>query len=297
MDRLEALRTIARDAAGGELSFPTHAQLALKIHAALDSPNCSVDEAARLIQADPLLSARVVGMANSVTYNRSGREVADVRTAVNRMGFSTLRALAMALVIRQMASGGGGAQQAAAHQLWERTTHVAALARMLAQRVTGQNPETALFAALVQDIGGFYLISRAAQYPALLNIEAPLAADWSEDPAVTDTSGGDEDTDVQVERGLGRAVMSTLQVPAAVTEAVEEFWRGMLSIPPETLGDTLLLANVLAPVRSPLRWKEPQEPAPSHAGTLDMLVGEDTLQAVLRESAAEVDALIASLTL
>jgi hypothetical protein len=54
MDRLEALRSIARDAASGELSFPTHAQLALKIKTALDDPDCSVDQAARLIQADPL---------------------------------------------------------------------------------------------------------------------------------------------------------------------------------------------------------------------------------------------------
>lgn len=291
MDRLEALRTIARDVASGELSFPTHAQLALKIKAALDDPDCSVEQAARLVQADPLLSARVVGMANSVIYNRSGREVADVKTAVNRLGFSTLRTLAMALVTRQMAGGEGSpAQQAAARQLWERSAHVAALARTLAQKVTGQNPETALFAGLVQEIGGFYLISRSAQFPALLRIEAPLAAALADD-----TEGEDEDTDVQVERAIGRAVLKILSVPAAVTEAIEEFWRGMLSIPPETLGDTLLLANVLAPVPSPLRWHDPQEASAQRSASIDMLVGEETLQAVLRESAAEVGELIATL--
>lgn len=291
MDRLEALRCIARDAASGELSFPTHAQLALKIKAALDDPDCSVDQAARLIQADPLLSARAVGMANSVVYNRSGREVSDVKTAVNRLGFSTLRTLAMALVTRQMAGGEGSpAQQTAARQLWERTAHVAALARTLAHRVTGQNPETALFAGLVQEIGGFYLISRAAQYPALLRIEAPLAA-----ALVEGAEGEDEDTDVQVERAIGRAVLKTLSVPAAVVEAIEEFWRGMLSIPPETLGDTLLLANVLAPVRSPLRWHDAEESNAPRASSIDMLVGEETLQTVLRESAEEVNQLIASL--
>lgn len=291
MDRLEALRTIARDVASGELSFPTHAQLALKIKAALDDPDCSVEQAARLIQADPLLSARVVGMANSVVYNRSGREVADVKTAVNRLGFSTLRTLAMALVTRQMAGGEGNpAQQAAARQLWERSAHVAALARTLAHKVTGQNPETALFAGLVQEIGGFYLISRAAQFPALLRIEAPLAAALADD-----TAGEDEDTDVQVERAIGRAVLKVLSVPAAVIEAIEEFWRGMLSIPPETLGDTLLLANVLAPVPSPLRWHDPQEASASRSASIDMLVGEEPLQAVLRESAAEVGELIATL--
>lgn len=293
MDRLEALRSIARDVASGELSFPTHAQLALKIKAALDDPNCSADQAARLIQADPLLSARAVGMANSVVYNRSGREVSDVKTAVNRLGFSTLRTLAMALVTRQMAGGEGSpAQQAAARQLWERTAHVAALARTLAQKVTGQNPETALFAGLVQEIGGFYLISRAAQHPALLRIEAPLTVELAEG---SEADGEDEDTDVQVERSIARTVLKILAVPAPVVEAIEEFWRGMLSIPPETLGDTLLLANVLAPVQSPLRWHDPEEARISRTASLDMLVGEETLQAVLHESAAEVGGLIASL--
>lgn len=293
MDRLEALRNIARDAASGELSFPTHAQLALKIKTALDDPGCSVDQAARLIQADPLLSARVVGMANSVAYNRSGREVSDVKTAVNRLGFSTLRTLAMALVTRQMAGGEGSpAQQSAARQLWERTAHVAALARTLAQKVTGQNPEIALFAGLVQDIGGFYLISRAGQYPALLRVEAPLAVELAEG---AEAEGRDMDTDQTVERDLGLAVLRELGVPAAIVAGIEDYWRGMLSIPPETLGDTLLLADVLAPVASPLRWQDPAQAPASHATSIDMLVGEDTLQEILRESAAEVSQLIESL--
>lgn len=293
MDRLEALRSIARDAASGELSFPTHAQLALKIKTALDDPNCSVDQAARLIQADPLMSARAVGMANSVVYNRSGREVSDVKTAVNRLGFATLRTLAMALVTRQMAGGEGNpAQQKVARQLWERTAHVAALSRVLAQKVTGQNPEIALFAGLVHDIGGFYLISRAAHFPALLRIEAPLAVELAEG---SETSGADIDTDQRVERDLGLAVLRKLQVPSVVTEGIEDYWRGMLSLPPETLGDTLLLADVLAPVAHPLRWQDPAQPPATRAASIDMLVGQDTLQEILRETAAEVGQLIETL--
>jgi HD-like signal output (HDOD) protein len=293
MDRLEALRAIARDAERGELSFPTNAQLALKIRAALDDPNVSVDQAARLVSADPLLSARAVAMANSVVYNRSGREVADVKTAINRLGFSTLRTLAMALVTRQMAGApGSDAQRQAAARLWERTAHVAALARMLAQKVTGQDPETALFAGLVHDIGGFYLISRAVTHPALLRIEAPLAVELEGAEARAD----DADTDVQVERDLGIAVLRKLQVPELVIEGIEEYWRGMLSIPPETLGDTLLLADVLAPVASPLRWVDPALSAGQRTTSIDMLVGEETLQEILDGSSAEVESLIRSLS-
>ena len=103
MDKSEIFKTIASQVAEGELAFPTGAQVALKVREALDDPDCPVDKAARLIQAEPLLSARVIAIANSIVYNRSGREVTDVRVAVTRLGFSTVRSLVMALVTRQMA--------------------------------------------------------------------------------------------------------------------------------------------------------------------------------------------------
>jgi hypothetical protein len=43
-----------------------------------------------------------------------------------------------------------------------------------------------------------------------------------------------------------------LGVPAPVMDAIEAMWNGMRALPPETLGDTLMLANDLAPVPSPL---------------------------------------------
>ena len=41
-------------------------------------------------------------------------------------------------------------------------------ARVLARRVTRQNPDAAFFAGIVHEVGSFYLISRAADFPGLL---------------------------------------------------------------------------------------------------------------------------------
>ena len=100
MDKREAFKKIASQVAEGELAFPTGAQVALKVRQALDDPDCPVDKAAKLIQAEPLLSARVIAIANSIVYNRSGQEITDVHVAVTRIGFSAARSLAMALVTR-----------------------------------------------------------------------------------------------------------------------------------------------------------------------------------------------------
>src|SRR3546814_12233479 len=88
-------------------------------------------------------------LSNSVAFNRSGREVTEVKTAVTRLGFKTVRSLAAALVTRQMAGAAGSAShQELAARLWQHTTHVASLAHVIARRVTHVDPDTAMFAEI-----------------------------------------------------------------------------------------------------------------------------------------------------
>jgi HD-like signal output (HDOD) protein len=71
---------------------------------------------------------------------------------------------------------GTPAHRKLAVRLWEHTAHVAALAQVIARRVTHVNPDTAFFAGIIHEVGGFYLIARAGAYPGLL--EAAMAACW-----------------------------------------------------------------------------------------------------------------------
>ncbi|EEF25376.1 conserved hypothetical protein, partial [Ricinus communis] len=65
MDRLDAFKLIAAQASRGELTFPANVNASLRLQQALNDPDCHTESAARLIQADPLLSARSVAIANS----------------------------------------------------------------------------------------------------------------------------------------------------------------------------------------------------------------------------------------
>ena len=156
MDRIDALKKIAAQAARGELSFPTSVDATLKLQRALNDPDCHIDEAARLVQTEPLLAARTVAIANSAAYNRNGSEVTNVRAAVQRVGFRTLGALATAVIVRQLASGiDEPGLRAKADQLWQHSTHVAALSQVIARRVSFVDPDTAMFAGIVHEVGGF----------------------------------------------------------------------------------------------------------------------------------------------
>lgn len=276
MDRLTALKSIAAEAGRGELTFPTNVNATLKLQRALNEPDCHIDGAARLVQAEPLLAARTVAIANSVAYNRSGSDVTNVRAAVQRVGFRTLGALAASVIVRQLAGEISDPDlRAKADQLWAHSAHVAALAQVIARRVSFVDPETAMFAGIVHEVGGFYLLSRAQEFPGLLD---NIADEWIEHGEVA----------------IGRGVLLKLGVPVAVMGAIEALWNGMRALPPETLGDTLLLAKDLAPVPSPL-YARPGATTPESAATIDFTTGAGTLAQVLEESSEEVKSLTSAL--
>jgi HD-like signal output (HDOD) protein len=279
MDLKAILTQIAQTAAADDLIFPTTTEMALRVQRVLDDPDCSIDQLAKLVRADPVLSARVVAVANSVIYNRSGRAIDDPGSAVARIGFNTLRVLAAAVVVRQMEGmARTPAHRALSVRLWEHTAHVAALCQVIARRVTHVNPDTAFFAGIIHEVGGFYLIARAADYPGLLDAGHGSLLAWDEGGAAE----------------VGRAVLRRLSAPAAVSDAVECLWAGYLAMPPQSLGDTLLLADQLAPVESPLS----QLAGTGREGTeakIDVALDDETLSGILEESAADVASLIDAL--
>lgn len=276
MDKVEAFGYIAAQAARGEITFPTSVNAALRLQLALDDPNCHIEDAIKLVLSEPQLAARTVALANSAAFNRSGEPVTSARTAVMRIGYSSLQTLVASLVVRQF-----GARiedpvlRAKAEQLWEHTAHVAALAQVLARRVTFVNPDTAMFAAIVHEVGAFYLLSRADEFPGLLEDDPEK---WAE----------------LCEEVVSREVMKKLMIPEVVRTAIEGLRDGWVNIPPSTLLDTLLLANQFSPVPSPLARHE--EAMPEHDDSvLDFAVDKEMLRRILDESAAEVRSMSAAL--
>jgi hypothetical protein len=170
------------------------------------------------------------------------------------------------------------AHRAMAKRLWEHTAYVAALARVIAKRVTHLDPDVAFFAGVVHEVGGFYLISRADDFPGLLEGEHGSLASWC----------------IEWEPEVGRGVLGLLGVPPDVVQAIEGLWEGYLSMPPETLADTLLLADQLADVESPLG----ELAGYGREGTgvsIDVSLDDETLSSILQESADEVASLTAAL--
>ena len=284
MEKRVLLSALADEVERGKLFFPTSATATLQIKKMLEDTDCDLDAVTRLIQADPLLSIKIVAVANSVVFNRSGKKITSVNAAVTLLGLRTVRNLAMAVITQQLAGTQSKSELAA--QLWQHSAHVAALAQVIARRISHQDPDTAMFAGIIHEISWFYLLSREKAYPGL--IDGNIANSWVSDDDL------DEEDELACEMKISTAILQALSVPEPIADAIAHLWQGSLIFPPATLGDTLLLADQLAPVKSPFA------PAPTQARDdfltkLDRLANQQALDAILAESEEEVKSLTAAL--
>ena len=231
------LQDIAKDLASGDVNFPTFAAATVEIRAALDDANVNAEKLSRVISREPLLSAKLVRLANSTALNPSGRPIADVRTAVIRVGHSSVRSVAVAVAYDQLrADRQLQKHRAKAEAAWRHSVQVASLSYVIASKLTRLSPDEALFAGLVHDIGYFYLLSRTGAYPEL---------------------DGNEEALDEILRSwhpsIGQAVLHSFGLTPAVMEAVGEHENGPPKIPPRTMRDIVNLANVVADDTNPAR--------------------------------------------
>lgn len=234
-----------------DLSFATSADASLRVMKAVDNPDVALDDVARIVTAEPLLSAKVVRMANSVALNPSGRAITDVKQAVMRVGLAPIRSLAMALTLDQVRHSQRMAPcRQLVNRLWERCVHVAALAYVVGRRLSSLPADEAMLAGIVHDLGRFYLLGVAAEHhPELLKDQATLVV------ALDD-----------LDRSAGRRLLEALGLPPTIVDAVAQ--RGVFSgsMPPQSLSDILFIACWLAPSANPFEDPELREAARAQEG-------------------------------
>jgi HD-like signal output (HDOD) protein len=224
------LLKIADDLSSGDVNFPTFLDAAMKIRMAMNNPNLTVDELARIVSTEALVSAKAIRLSNSVALNPSGREISDVKTAVIRVGFGSIRTLAISVAMEQlMLQKEMGPYLANAKALWEHSIEVAALSFVIAKRLTKLNPHEAMFAGLVHDIGHFYLLSQIAQNPGIARDNEEVARILYEWHA-----------------SIGHAVLGALEAPELILTAVADHENALSTVQPTTLAEVLYSANLLA---------------------------------------------------
>jgi len=263
------LQDIAQDLASGDVNFPAFSAATVEVRAALDDQNVNAEKLAKVISREPLLSAKLVRLANSTALNPSGRPIADVRTAVIRVGHSNVRSVAVAVAYDQLKADRDLQQHRDKAELaWRHSVQVASISYVIASKLTRLSPDEALFAGLVHDIGFFYLLSRANKYPELeSNPEAlmDVLRNWH--------------------ASIGQAVLHSFNLTPGVMDAVGEHENGPHKMPPRTMRDVVHLANLVAAQTNPVN--DPNAPPEK--------LEEPELGAVLAQAQEQLSSLVSVL--
>ena len=271
------LEDIAKDLSGEVVAFPTFLDITFQVRTALKDPRLSIDRLARLVGIEPLMSTKVVRMANSAAMNPSGRGIVDVQSAISRIGMDAVRSISFAVAMEQLLGSKDMAPfEALSRELWEHSMQTAALCRMLARRVGWINPDEALFAGLVHDIGAFYLLSRVVKYPEFAEDRAFLL-----------------DFLVQWHENIGHALLAAMGLPEEVLVAVQEHEQEREMVRIKSVADLVFVANRLANLKT--RWRDDGSTPGDDVDGYRELLGAESVDELLAESVEEVGSLKAAL--
>jgi putative nucleotidyltransferase with HDIG domain len=228
--RFQMLADIARELSG-EVVFPTYFDAVLRLRKILNDPEQSIANIAHAVAVEPLISAKLLHLANSVAFNPGGQVLVDLKSAITRLGINAVRTTALSIVMTQLMRAKGMAEfSELTHALWDHSIKTAAAANILARQVTRQNRDEAMLAGLIHDLGAFYMLYRATQYEELRHRPDTvkyLIVQWHE--------------------SIGVSLLNALGLPEEIVEATID--HDHMRPTPTTirnLSDTIYVANMLS---------------------------------------------------
>lgn len=165
---------LLEDLEAGKLQLPTLPEVALRVRDAVEDEKSTVNDIAGIIATDAAISARLIQVANSPLYR--GRDPIDrLPTVVNRLGSRLVRNLVTSQVMKQMFQATSDYVDQKLRSVWEHSVEVASISRVLAGQFARQQPEQAMLAGLLHDIGTLPVLYRVEEQPEML--EQPAMVD------------------------------------------------------------------------------------------------------------------------
>ena len=235
--RFQMLEDIAHELSSDGVVFPTCFDAALHLRKELQNSDLPVTRIARIVALEPLIASRLMHLASSVLYSPDGTPAQDLQTAILRLGVEMVRTTALGIAMGQLLRSKDTALfRDFSQTLWDHSIKAAAATRLLARAFTRINPEQALLAGLVHDLGAFYMLYRAAQYEELRT--RPETVKY---------------IIVQWHESIGVSLLSALGLPEEIVNATIDHDQPR-TIPESlrTLEDLVFVGNILA--GSHLEW-------------------------------------------
>ncbi|HKU89421.1 MAG TPA: HDOD domain-containing protein [Steroidobacteraceae bacterium] len=272
------VKGLAAELSQGQVELPSVPDIVIRLQQTLSDDNVTNEVVVRVVGSEPMLAGKLLTMANSVALNTSGRKIADLRTAVARVGFNIVRSAALSFAMEQLRKASEFRHlESQLDVLWKNSVQIAAMCHVIARRFSSLNGDTALLAGLMHNVGRIYILTRASKYPTL-----------TADPLTFNSIVRDWHANV------AKALLENWRVAEEIVEAVagyEDLDREARG--PVTLTDVLSLAMLLERNRNGSEMNVPDEGLIKGLKRMQLQVRD--CHAVLDESAEEIAALKSAL--
>ena len=149
-----------------QLVLPSMPDVFLQVKKIVDDPSSNIGNIAKIITRDPSLTARILKVANNAMY-RGNDEITNLQLAVSRMGLQLVKTLVTSHAITQMFNQPKGALKPFFDKLQQHSSEVSANAYAIAKKYSKINPDDALLAGLVHNIGYLPMARCVESFPEL----------------------------------------------------------------------------------------------------------------------------------
>ena len=176
------VRQLVTNLPGKDVDLPSFPDVVRRLQVALADPRSSVKDLVAIIESEPVLSARLLQMANSAAMNAAGNSATTIKAAVSRLGFNLVRLTAMTHAMRQLERLTELAPiREDLGRIWRASNEVAAISAVIARRAIGRQADEAMLAGLLHAIGGIYILTQTQKADPALRADPQFRAvvsDW-----------------------------------------------------------------------------------------------------------------------
>ncbi len=165
--------TLLDDLEHDRLVLPSLPDIAIRVGREMNEENTNAHKLASIIQTDPAITAKLIRASNSPLY-AGVSPVDSCSAAVIRLGANTTHNLVLTFALRELFVTRSPILKAQMQRLWEHSVKVSALCYVLAKVIGRLNPEHALLAGLLHDIGEVAILNYTKRFPDLLRDEQTL---------------------------------------------------------------------------------------------------------------------------
>ncbi len=150
-----------------DLVLPTIPDVCFKIRRAINVDNSNISSIARVIQMDPSITARLIQISNSSLY-LGRKKIESCPEALTRLGLEAARDIITAFAMKSVFNAKSAVIRHKMEELWAHSSYIASISAVFAHKIPGFDPDRAMLAGLMHDIGIVPILTYADNHPDII---------------------------------------------------------------------------------------------------------------------------------